>query len=222
MSCLQASAVSVYYLHVKGSIDDIIWASLENKLEEVGQVRRNTAHCLSRPPTCRQAATTWRGNEACSSPAASIRHTAAWPHKPQISRSFTPCAACIHIRSVVQVLNGQQEAFEMQHSQQQALPGQGRLDRFLTQSQAPESDMPPHRPQQAVAGLAAVPIRALADARQTSMRSFMPGAARPQHMGSSGHQHMQSGSGARRAVPQQRPQSGPMEQLPDPKRRKLH
>ena len=45
-SCLQASSVSVYYLHVKGSIDDIIWASLENKLEEVGQVRRTSAPCL--------------------------------------------------------------------------------------------------------------------------------------------------------------------------------
>lgn len=108
----------------------------------------------------------------------------------------------------------------MEQSQQQALPGQGRLDRFLTQSQAPESDMPPPRPQQAVAGLAAVPIRAQADARQTSMRSFMPGAARPQHMGSGGRQ--QSGAAAHPAVPQQRPHSGPIGLLPDPKRRKLH
>ena len=38
--------MSVYYLHVKGSIDDIIWASLENKLEEVGQVRRTSAPYL--------------------------------------------------------------------------------------------------------------------------------------------------------------------------------
>ncbi len=108
----------------------------------------------------------------------------------------------------------------MEQSQQQALPGQGTLDRFLTQSQAPESDMPPPRPQQAVAALTAVPIRVLADARQTSMRSFMPGAGRPQPMG--GHHHMQSGAGAHPAVPQQRPHSGPMELLPDPKRRKLH
>ena len=109
----------------------------------------------------------------------------------------------------------------MEQSQQQALPGQGRLDRFLTQSQAPESDMPPPRPQQAVAGLAAVPTRVLADARQTSMRSFMPGAARLQHTGSGGHPQMQSGGAAHPAVPQQRPQSGPMEVLPAPKRRKM-
>ena len=52
--CLQASSVSVYYLHVKGSIDDIIWASLENKLEEVGQVRppslRHHQHATKRLP----------------------------------------------------------------------------------------------------------------------------------------------------------------------------
>ena len=110
----------------------------------------------------------------------------------------------------------------MEQSQQQALPGQGRLDRFLTQSQAPESEMPPPRPQPAVAAPAAAPFRPLADARQTSMRSFMPGAPRPQHMGSGGHQHMQSGGAAHPAVPQQRPQSGPMELLPESKRRKLH
>ncbi|KAK9812924.1 hypothetical protein WJX72_005876 [[Myrmecia] bisecta] len=34
----QGSRVNVYYLHVKGSIDDIIWESVQNKLEHVGQV----------------------------------------------------------------------------------------------------------------------------------------------------------------------------------------
>ncbi|GAB4813670.1 hypothetical protein N2152v2_000716 [Parachlorella kessleri] len=33
----QASSVNVYFLHVKNSIDDIIWASVQNKLENVGQ-----------------------------------------------------------------------------------------------------------------------------------------------------------------------------------------
>ena len=34
----QASSVNVYYLHVRGSIDDLIWASVQNKLMNVGQV----------------------------------------------------------------------------------------------------------------------------------------------------------------------------------------
>ncbi len=34
----QANSVNVYYLHAKGSIDDIIWQTLEHKLDDVGQV----------------------------------------------------------------------------------------------------------------------------------------------------------------------------------------
>ncbi|KAK9861300.1 hypothetical protein WJX84_009020 [Apatococcus fuscideae] len=34
----QASSVNVYYLHVRGSIDDLIWSSCQNKLQNVGQV----------------------------------------------------------------------------------------------------------------------------------------------------------------------------------------
>ena len=34
----QASSVNVYYLHVRGSIDDLIWSSVQNKLMNVGQV----------------------------------------------------------------------------------------------------------------------------------------------------------------------------------------
>lgn len=33
----QASSVNVYFLHVKQSVDDIIWASVQSKLENVGQ-----------------------------------------------------------------------------------------------------------------------------------------------------------------------------------------
>lgn len=35
----QAQAVNIYNLHLKGSIDDVIWSTLENKLDNVGQVR---------------------------------------------------------------------------------------------------------------------------------------------------------------------------------------
>ena len=34
----QASSVNIYMLHVKGSIDDLIWQKLQRKLEHVGQV----------------------------------------------------------------------------------------------------------------------------------------------------------------------------------------
>ena len=33
----QSRAVNVYYLHVRGSVDDVIWSSLQRKLEHVGQ-----------------------------------------------------------------------------------------------------------------------------------------------------------------------------------------
>eukprot|EP00884_Botryococcus_braunii_P013393 jgi/Botrbrau1/22054/Bobra.0024s0064.1 len=33
----QAQAVNIYNLHLKGSIDDVIWSTLENKLDNVGQ-----------------------------------------------------------------------------------------------------------------------------------------------------------------------------------------
>ena len=38
----QANSVNVYYLHAKGSIDDIIWQTLEHKLDDVGQVHSQT------------------------------------------------------------------------------------------------------------------------------------------------------------------------------------
>ena len=34
----QANSVNIYYLLAKGSIDDIIWQTLEHKLDSVGQV----------------------------------------------------------------------------------------------------------------------------------------------------------------------------------------
>ena len=37
----QASSVNIYMLHVKGSIDDLIWQKLQRKLEHVGQVMLN-------------------------------------------------------------------------------------------------------------------------------------------------------------------------------------
>lgn len=33
----QKSSVNVYFLHVKDSIDDIIWNSIQSKLENLGQ-----------------------------------------------------------------------------------------------------------------------------------------------------------------------------------------
>jgi hypothetical protein len=36
----QASSVNIYLLHARGSIDDVIWAALQDKLEHVGQARR--------------------------------------------------------------------------------------------------------------------------------------------------------------------------------------
>ena len=35
----QAQSVNVYYLHVRGSVDDIMWGMLQTKLENVGTVR---------------------------------------------------------------------------------------------------------------------------------------------------------------------------------------
>lgn len=34
----QSNAVNIYFLHVKNSVDDIIWNSVQTKLENVGQV----------------------------------------------------------------------------------------------------------------------------------------------------------------------------------------
>ena len=36
----QAQSVNIYYLHVRGSVDDIMWNMLQTKLENVGTVRR--------------------------------------------------------------------------------------------------------------------------------------------------------------------------------------
>ena len=35
----QASSVNIYMLHARGSVDDVIWAKLQSKLEHVGQAR---------------------------------------------------------------------------------------------------------------------------------------------------------------------------------------
>ena len=52
----QASSVNIYFLHVKASIDDLIWQKLGRKLEHVGQVtmilhfsryRRSQSHCIN-------------------------------------------------------------------------------------------------------------------------------------------------------------------------------
>ena len=42
----QPNSVNVYYLHAKGSIDDIIWQTLEHKLDDVGQVCQQSPSCL--------------------------------------------------------------------------------------------------------------------------------------------------------------------------------
>ena len=42
----QASSVNIYFLHVKASIDDLIWQKLGRKLEHVGQVGAPAAHVL--------------------------------------------------------------------------------------------------------------------------------------------------------------------------------
>jgi hypothetical protein len=59
----QANSVNVYYLHAKGSIDDIIWQTLEHKLDDVGQVPpvslsasvhypKNQQHLVSKRSIC--------------------------------------------------------------------------------------------------------------------------------------------------------------------------
>lgn len=35
----QTTSVNVYYLHVRSSVDDIMWAKIQSKLENVGQAR---------------------------------------------------------------------------------------------------------------------------------------------------------------------------------------
>ena len=52
----QANSVNVYYLHAKGSIDDIIWQTLEHKLDDVGQVHSQT--CL----VCRLSVSAFSGH----------------------------------------------------------------------------------------------------------------------------------------------------------------
>ena len=44
----QPSSVNVYFLHVKGSIDDIMWGLIQTKLDNLGQVMPLSIHCL--PP----------------------------------------------------------------------------------------------------------------------------------------------------------------------------
>ena len=44
----QANSVNVYYLHAKGSIDDIIWQTLEHKLDDVGQVPPHLLFSISK------------------------------------------------------------------------------------------------------------------------------------------------------------------------------
>lgn len=33
----QASSVNIHFLHAKGSVDDVIWSTIQNKLESVGE-----------------------------------------------------------------------------------------------------------------------------------------------------------------------------------------
>ena len=35
----QPSSVNVYFLHVKQSVDDLMWTLIQNKLDNVGQAR---------------------------------------------------------------------------------------------------------------------------------------------------------------------------------------
>lgn len=39
----QPQSVNIYYLHVRGSVDDIMWGTLQTKLENVGQARAPAA-----------------------------------------------------------------------------------------------------------------------------------------------------------------------------------
>jgi SWI/SNF-related matrix-associated actin-dependent regulator 1 of chromatin subfamily A len=43
----QARSVNIYMLHVKGSIDDLIWQKLQRKLEHVGQVMPDMMSAVS-------------------------------------------------------------------------------------------------------------------------------------------------------------------------------
>lgn len=41
----QTTSVNVYYLHVRSSVDDIMWAKIQSKLENVGQVHPLIHRC---------------------------------------------------------------------------------------------------------------------------------------------------------------------------------
>ncbi|KAK9841983.1 hypothetical protein WJX81_002729 [Elliptochloris bilobata] len=49
----QAQSVNIYYLHVRGSVDDIMWSALQTKLENVGQAldgREDSLHVTAAAP----------------------------------------------------------------------------------------------------------------------------------------------------------------------------
>ena len=48
----QPSSVNVYFLHVKGSIDDIMWGLIQTKLDNLGQVLPLLNHCIPPKRTC--------------------------------------------------------------------------------------------------------------------------------------------------------------------------
>lgn len=63
--------MNIYYLHVRGSVDDIMWGMLQTKLENVGTVRPAPGCARTEPqvppaPLC--PATSDRPAEAASAP----------------------------------------------------------------------------------------------------------------------------------------------------------
>ena len=65
----QASSVNIYMLHVKNSIDDLIWQKLQRKLEHVGQVGWLSWSSVSECPGVVRGQPGW---ELCRAEAASV------------------------------------------------------------------------------------------------------------------------------------------------------
>ena len=78
----QASSVNIYMLHVKNSIDDLIWQKLQRKLEHVGQVRAVTMHVTG--PSA-GAAWDWCRDVRASACCSGVRCT--WPSSAVASRA---------------------------------------------------------------------------------------------------------------------------------------
>lgn len=49
----QASSVNIHFLHAKGSVDDIIWSTIQNKLESVGEALDGQGQALEVAATAR-------------------------------------------------------------------------------------------------------------------------------------------------------------------------